>query len=163
MIRFEFFNNSDERVAQWLRSRHQRIVEELGPGMMRAMVALASYIGTEKLSGQVLKVRFGTLRRAVIGSARQYSTGSTVEGRVGTDSTTWYGQLHEDGGSFVGHRKLKKPPHLMRRKMGERVLTGSPYGIRFPARPFMRPSLQEQRGMIIEELAKAMQKAIAAD
>ncbi len=162
VIKFEFLNNSDERVTQWLQSRHQRVAEELGPGMMRATLKLASYIGTEKLQGQVLNVKTGTLQRAVVDSARQYTDGTTIQGQVGTDGAAWYGELHEDGGSFVGQRKLKKPPHLMRRAMGERVMTGSPYGIHFPVRPFMRPSLQEQRGMIVEELTKVMVKAISA-
>jgi len=159
MIRFEFLNNSDSRVVGWLQSRYRRMVEELGPGVMRATVALARCIGTEKLSGQVLNVRSGALRSAVMSGAQCDTADSTLEGRIGAGGVPWYGALQENGGTFTGQRKLKKPPHLLRRQLGERVLTGSPYGIHFPARPFMRPSLQEQRGMIVEELAKAMVKA----
>ena len=163
MLKLKFLNRSDERIAEFLRTRSARIAEEFGAGIMRAMIRLASYIGAEKLSGQVLKARTGNLRSAVLTGVQSYRSGTASHGRIPSGGLPWYGALQEDGGSFTAHRNLKKPAHLMRRAMGERVMTGSPYGIYFPARPFMRPSLQEQRGMIIEELVKSMHKALAED
>lgn len=84
-----------------------------------------------------------------------------VWGKVAVDNTAPYGRIHEYGGTFTARKKnLIHPPHLATRKGGERVMTGSPYGIHFPERSFLRSSLREQRGTIITALKTALSRSI---
>jgi len=106
-----------------------------------------------KLTGQVLHVRTGTLRRSINREVTERSDG--VFAVIGTNVE--YAAAHEYGMSVVAVRKnLRKPPHLVTRKMGERVMTGSPYGIKFPERSFLRSTLTEFEPRIRRDIREAV-------
>jgi hypothetical protein len=166
-------STSDRQLTDWLRRRYDRLVDELGWGVARAMVLLARYVAEEKLSGQVLKPRTGTLRDAVMNSARAWTTRSTVEGRVSNNAASWYGVVHEEGavipemqGKLMVFRRSQvcanesfSPSQLRGRIPGPpttTVFTMKRRAFRLPARYFMRRSLREQMNMVLEEIGKAL-------
>ena len=103
-----------------------------------------------------LTSRSGDLRRSI--NASYEDQGKT--GIVGVKLK--YGALHEYGLSVVAQRKsLKLAPHLATRKNGERVMTGSPYGIKFPERSFLRAALKDVQPFIKPEIDAAVKKAVS--
>jgi phage gpG-like protein len=121
--------------------------------MAKLVIKLTRKIKQEKLSGQVLKNRTGRLRGSINPKISQSET--VIEGIVGTNKE--YAPIHEYGGSFIGARKhLMHPPHLITRAHGERVMTGSPFGMKFPERSFMRTALSEMEPEIRAEFEKAV-------
>lgn len=156
------FDNSDQRVSAYLEATGDRVAEALRTGMMRAMLKLARYIGTQKLTGQVLKVRTGTLRRAVMGSAEVTTSGTTITGSVSTDPSTWYGKVQEYGAHIpeVSGRLMVFAPAGMSKGIRDKVFTMRRRAFDLPARPFMRTGLAEQREEILAELSQAIDGAI---
>jgi hypothetical protein len=160
-----------EPVAAGLEVRLQKMLAELGRGMQRAMIALARYAGAQKLTGQVLHVRTGKLRRAVMGSASVETPGGTVTGTLGTDPSSWYGRVHEYGahipevsGKLMAFSAPGKPGSgLLGRKGKPRdlVFTMRRRAFDLPARPWLRSSLDEQRAAIIAELQQAISRGLA--
>lgn len=140
MIRMVLSDN----VAAGLGAQRVRLHAALVKGVTKAAIGVQSDVVSNYLHGQVLHQRSGNLARNIIGpsnGAPVTDAGTVITGTVGIGSTAWYGKLHEYGGSFVGRRNIKNPSHLSTRRMGERVMTGSPYGIHFPVRSFIRASL----------------------
>lgn len=160
MLEFTF-NSTDSLLQEMLVRKADFVIERIRVNMDMANLKLQSYIQTMKLSGQVLKHRSGKL----FGSIRYIPStqdGNEIVGGVrGAGGPAFYGKYHEDGGSFVGQRTLRRPPRMVRRKGGERVMTGTPYGIFFPPRPFMSTSLLENREMIVAALRRGMAEGVS--
>lgn len=143
-----------------LKQRSVEIIEALELQMNALMVKLQAHIVSDKLSGQVLHHRTGTLIASIITHPVVLSASAMVGMVTGASGPAWYGRVHEYGGSFVTSRKLKRPAHMVRRKGGERVMTGSPYGIHFPERSFMRSSLDDMRAEITEKLGMTLKRIV---
>jgi hypothetical protein len=160
MIRLSF-NGSDQNVLNTLQQKGPRIVEVLAQKITYLNLKLQAHIVAEKLSGQVLNHRSGRLAGSVVAQPT-VAEGTSLVGQVTAASgPAWYGRLHEYGGSFIGARvNLKHPPHMVRRARGERVMTGSPYGIFFPERSFMRSSIDDMREEILDQLRLTMRAVI---
>jgi hypothetical protein len=155
MIKFSF-NDSDKRLVERLRKKGPSIVAAIRAAVDRSNFEMQSKIVAEKLQGQVLEHRSGKLGGSIRVIAAQV-VGTKVAGSVeGAGGPAWYGKLHEYGGSFVGHRLLRRPSHLVTRAGGERVYTGSPYGINFAERSFMRSTLREQQETIVARIKAAV-------
>jgi hypothetical protein len=161
MIKLQFLNNSDARAAAWLRARYSRIAAEVEQGMQRALVSLAGHSGATALRGRVLRIQAGTPHPPATGRAQTYSAGATVAARARAATTAWCGTVHEHRDKLSGARRLQRPPHLIRRAMGERVMTGSPYGIHIRARYSLRTSLIDRRAAILAEVSAALQRGLA--
>jgi hypothetical protein len=148
-------------AAASIRAKGPRIIQAIIKKINGSMIALQSYIVTGKLSGQVLKHRSGKLANSIRVNPAE-AEGATVTASVeGAGGPAWYGRLHEFGGSFVASRRLKRPSHLVTRKHGERVMTGSPYGIHFAQRSFMRSSFAERQNQIIESVREGFREALS--
>ena len=108
--------------------------------MMRAMLKLARYIGTNKLTGQVLKVRTGSLRCAIMDRATVLSSDAAMEGSVSTDPSTWYGRVQEYGAHIpeVRGKLMGFPPLGASKGIRDMVFTMAWWAFDLPARPFMR-------------------------
>ena len=154
------FDGSDKNVQEILRQKGRGIVAALLPTMDALDIKLQRHIQTDYLHGQVLAQRSGKL----VGSIRAipaHAEGTFLIGAVeGGGGPAWYGRLHELGGTFIAHRSLKRPAHMIRRKLGERVMTGSPYGIHFATRSFMRRGQADMRSEIEERLRQRMAEAV---
>jgi len=117
------------------------------PAMLTAMKETMSDVwrrATKKVSGDVLKVRSGHLRRS-LGPPRVGETASGVAGTLGARAI--YARIHEEGGTI--------PPHIVRPRFakalrflgkdGRLVFARSARipAIRIRPRPFLRPSFEE--------------------
>lgn len=119
--------------------------------MQRQMIGLRNYVVSQKLSGQVLNTKTGTLRRAQFSDAMQ--EGSEIRGLVATDpSASKYGRIHEYGGTFTVRE------HLRRTARGTRTIAA--HSVTYPERSFLRSALKEQAESIVAGLQAAANAAI---
>lgn len=103
--------------------------------------------------GNPLKVDTGRLRASVTSSTALLGDYGII-GTVGTN--VFYGKIHEYGGTFnvnvhwstldhFWHKKLKTPINVLVRS----------HKVKFPARPWLAPSLEENADMIFQRLNNA--------
>ena len=104
---------------------------------------LAGYIQAKKLSGQVLKVRENRLRGSI---GYEITGNTTLRGVVGTEFGLY--SVHETGKVIYG-----KPFLRFKLPSGEWIITRK---VTIPPRPFMKPSLEENREKIAERLGKSI-------
>ena len=116
----------------------ERLLGALGPAGKTRVLAkwgtrAAAYVGENKLTGQVLKVRSGDLRKSLMSS----STGAIKRGQsvlVGTNKV--YGAIHEFGGTIV-----PKNAKSLRFQVGGRWVTTQK--VKIPKRPWLIPGVTE--------------------
>lgn len=150
------FDGSDSRIVEILRAKGGAIAGQLVPTMDALDIKLQRYIQAEELQGQVLHHRTGKLANS-IRAIPAHAEGTEIVGAVeGAGGPAWYGRVHEDGGMFLARRVLHHPPHPIRRRDGARVMTGTPYEIRFPKRSFMARGQEVMRS----EIERTLQERI---
>lgn len=125
----------------------KRVRGELVLTVRRLAIELQRYVKQDKLSGQVLKNRTGTLRRSVY--QRVDESPQSVTGRVGTN--VFYGALHEGG--FEGKR-------LITQAFGRQLKFPVWASIKLPKRSFLRSSLKDKSVHIKEELGMAVMRGM---
>lgn len=179
----------DDKVRTWLRTRYPLIEQGLQTAMARIVIKLARKIKEEKLSGQVLKNRTGTLRRSISPDVQQ--SPGVIKGTVSTNVV--YAAIHEFGGTTKPHVIMPKHAKALAwlrgggegmdfsdrstfkqsggwtTKGGQRLgaegalqfarIVHHP-GSRIPARPFMRPSLEEMADEIRSEFSDAILRVV---
>jgi phage gpG-like protein len=121
-----------------------------------------------KLSGKVLNVVTGALRRSIQSDVKE--TSGAVRGRVFSTGDVKYAAIHEFGGRTKAHIILPKKALALRFAMGG-APTGplGPHmvfakavnhpGSRMPERSFMRSSLADMREEIVRELTQGVVEA----
>jgi phage gpG-like protein len=149
----------DDKLKSWIASRYPAIQDRLGKSMARIVIALSRKIKEEKLTGQVLKNRTGTLRRSI--SHDVDIRPPAVVGSVGTNVV--YAHIHEFGGRTSPHVIMpKKGRALAFQWHGEQKFfkkVNHPGSV-FPERSFMRSALREMEPEIREEFKKALLEVI---
>ena len=120
----------DERVIQRFYSMPDDLRQKLRYAIEIEAMYETAYIKNSKLSGQVLHVRTGTLRRSI--THRLTSNESSVKATIGTNVI--YAAIHEYGG--IIHQK-------------NRV-------IHMPMRSFMRSTLKDNKQRIINAIKNAV-------
>jgi phage gpG-like protein len=141
----------DQEVVLRLKSLPDRVRDALKKAMTLAMLDLRAYVAQNKLSGQVLKVRTGTLRRSI--TQRVTETETSITGVVGTNVS--YAAVHEYG--FSGLVTVKE--HLRRSKSGkESVVRSYARQMNMPERSFLRSALRDKTNEIQARLAKVLQE-----
>ena len=141
----------DRAVVARLDRLRVRLPERVVQEVQAQTIGLAGYVKREKLSGQVLKNRTGTLRRSI--NARVTQTATAVSGSVGT--TLRYAGAHEHG--FDGIVTVRA--HLRRLKSG-RTTTVRAHSMQMhlPERSFLRSALHE----LAPGIQTAIDQAVAA-
>lgn len=151
----------DTAVIKRLQGLDARARVGLIKGLGRVALRLQAKIQTEKLTGQVLKVRTGTLRRSI---AQVVIDGDTPTAVVSTNVK--YARFHEFG--FDGPMTVKAHLRRIRLAFGRpiaekqvQVQTHTRQVKRDP-RPFMRTALQEldAAGVIDSEISTQIRKAM---
>lgn len=149
------------KVPQYILKKFPEIQGACRVSMARIVLKLTSKIKGEKLSGQVLKNKTGTLRRSISPSVSPVSSTSVI-GKVGTNIE--YASIHEYGG--------KTPPHVILPKRGkalafnwkgkDMVLAKVNHpGSQMPERSFMRTALEEMRPEILQEFQNAIMEVVS--
>lgn len=150
----------DQRVLTHFRRIYPRTQAMLADSIERMAVKLARKVKLEKLSGQVLKNRTGTLRRSI--NYRVEKTDSSVMGIVGSNKE--YAAAHEYG--FDGDVNVKEHLRWMYKAFGRPVKEPKQIRVRphtrhmhLPARSFLRSSIEEMAPEIKEKIRQALIKA----
>lgn len=149
----------DQAIQAKFNSMSEGIRKALIKKITVLTLKLESKIIIEKLSGQILKVRSGDLRRSIFQKVLQNAT--SVDGQVYSAGVN-YARIHEFGG--------KTAPHLIEPKSADGVLAFSVGGKTvfaksvnhpgslMPERSYMRSSLKEMSSEIINEINVAVKE-----
>ena len=158
----------DEMLIATLRGYPARLANRLEQAMNRVTIELQART-KEKLTGEVLHVRTGTLRRSI--NRRVERTPDGIVGAVGTNVA--YGAAHEFG--FKGNvtvrahvRRLRTQGKLDatgKRKRGK--LTGAVANVasyqmtmNLPERSFLRSALKELEPSVVKAIRNAAAEAL---
>lgn len=131
----------------------RRAVSKLAIGLQRKVIS-------EKLSGQVLKNRTGTLRRSII--ERVEETDTAITGIVGTNLV--YAAVHEYG--FSGTVNVREHTRRVTMAFGrtiapvETTVRAHPMRMNLPERSYLRSSLRESQQTIEDGLSSAVKEAV---
>lgn len=124
---------------------------------------LENYIKTEKLSGQVLNVVTGRLRRSIFSNVEQ--TDNTVVGSVSSSGDVKYAAIHEYG--FDGQETVRAHTREIKQAFGKAI---SPKTVEvreftrhmvMPERSFMRSALRDLKDMMQNGIADAVKEGMA--
>jgi len=147
------------QVEAYLESRYGILVGNIRRGMTAQMVGLQGYVVAQKLSGQVLKNRTGTLRRSIAWDVSQDE--SKILGIVYADPSVPYGPIHEYGGEI-------RVPEVSGKLMvferdGQTIFTRKhkAYTVTMPERSFMRSSLEDRQDEIVRGITAEAVKGLA--
>lgn len=111
-------------------------------------VEMVAKVKGDKLTGQVLKVQTGRLRRSI--TFKLNNGPNTATATVGTNVE--YARVHEFG--FTGPVSVRA--HLRQMASGEQVqVPAHTRNVKLPERSFLRSTLAEMKGSITERLQKA--------
>ena len=147
------------KVPQYILNKIPEVQGACQVSMARLVMKLARKIKEEKLTGQVLKNRTGTLRRSI--SPRVAAMGMIIEGTVGTNIE--YASIHEFGGKTAAHDIFPKRGRALafNWKGKDMVLKHVHHpGSQMPERSFMRTALNEMTPEILVEFDKAIMEVI---
>ncbi len=119
--------NAEPVIAKFTGSS-EALLANLRQAVLRIGISVQAEVKENKLSGQVLHVRTGTLRRSINQQVSEDSTG--IYGQVGTNVE--YAAVHEYGGQ------------------------------RMPMRSYLRSTLREKEGEIVQTLREAALRSVTA-
>lgn len=143
-----------DRLETDLNITRSRLLASIKREMTGIATDLSGDVKAEKLSGQVLNVRSGRLRRSINYKIKTSDTG--VEATVGTNVE--YARVHEFG--FKGSVVVRE--HLRTAKSGFRSMVRShSRNVNLPQRSFLRSSLLEMKGEIESRIARVIATSIA--
>jgi phage gpG-like protein len=124
------------------------VLERVRASVQRLGLELLRKVKEEKLTGQVLNVRSGRLRRSI--NEETTVSGEVIDSTVGTPVV--YGRAWELG--FQGTESVRA--HM---RLGHPVRAFS-RDVKMKARPFLQPALAEMKSRILEQLELAMKGAV---
>ena len=159
MLKMEFIGG-DVLVAL-LRAYGDKVQTAVVKSVARSALRLQSEVMENRLSGQVLNVRTGNLRRSI--HQRVTNTGSAVIAEVNTNVR--YGAAHEYG--FSGTVNVKASLRQVRQAFG-RPLKNPRYvqvrahsrNVRLPERSFLRTALRDMKPEIEADLRNSVEGAL---
>lgn len=152
MIRGIVIGASD--VSARFDSISERLRAELVVGIGRAALLVQTQTKSQKLSGQVLNVRTGRLRRSI--NVKITEGDQAVTATVGTNVK--YAAVHEYG--FDGTVSVRE--YLRRTKNGNTAtVRAHDRHMHVPEKSFLRSALADMEGPIRLEFERAVQRAIA--
>lgn len=158
MIRGYVFGG--EELVKNLHAIGPRLSARLMTFIKLTVIKLQRHVKQDKLTGQVLHVRSGTLRRSITSKVKQSSTG--VYGIVGTNVV--YGAVHEFG--FSGRQNVKahlrKVKQAFGRQIKERQVAVRAFTreVKLPERSFLRSALKDMRPEIREGLQREVRASL---
>jgi phage gpG-like protein len=143
--------NGAGEVAGKLSGVAGRTRDALRKSVSRLALELLAKVKRDKLSGQVLNVRTGRLRRSI--TQRVIANGATIQGIVGTNVE--YGKFHEYGQTIKGELKQKRAALKAGLKPSRPTLGSGD----LPPRSFLRSALADMEPRIREEFAQAVHES----
>lgn len=144
----------DELIAV-MRLKAPLLQRNFGQAILRLTVMLQRNVKNDKLSGQVLNVRSGRLRRSINAKTSGLDT-TKPEGTVGTNVV--YARPHEKG--FKGVVSVKAHVRMQKTAFGRAItpvqVNVGPHTMKMnlPERSFLRSALEDLQPIIQEELQR---------
>jgi phage gpG-like protein len=163
-------------VEEFLKGTTSRVKRALLTEQRRIAIDLQRYIKEQKLSGEVLKNRTGTLRRSI--NQRVDETPDAVIALVGVGAeASKYAAIHEFGGTIhvpeVSGKLMVFPasgakPSFLKKKGNKAyefkdlvfTMSHKAFNVEMPERSFMRSSLAENKAVFLERLDSAVKSAV---
>ena len=138
-----------ERIEPSLREHLREVVGNLG-------YKLETIVKRDYLTGQVLAVRSGLLRKRI--TSKLTSTDTTVEASVGPNmEVARYAAAWEFGFDRKVGAGARGGPRTLIGKAKERYMLKHPAGVKhYAARPYMHPAFESMRAEIIEKITQAV-------
>lgn len=153
--------NGDKALRDWFAKTPEKLRQELRKEIDRLAIMLQARM-KGKLSGQVLKVKTGRLRRS-INVQKGSQTGVGYTATVGTNVA--YAAAHEYG--FQGTVSVPAHMRTVRKAFGRPVKSPTQHlvrqharRLRLPERSFARSSYDEMQGQMTQQLATFISNAI---
>jgi len=130
----------------------------LRDSLFRLVLRLQRTIQSDKLSGQVLRVKTGTLRRSITHQL-MVEPGLAITGVVSTNVT--YGKVHEYG--FSGTLSVKAHCRQIKWAWGKplkhevkAMIKSHTRAVNYPARSFLRSALYEMKNEVTQTLSQTL-------
>ena len=164
MIQFYFPENNDQKLIAFFEQSTPRIMDAVEKAINLAMADLQAYIQRDKLQGQVLKSHKNGAGLAGSINVRFERDSMSIGGYVGTSIV--YAKIHEYG--FNGSESVRAYTQTRTQAFGNPT---RPYTVNvrnherlmvMPARPYMRPSLEEKKEAIVQRVRDAITEALKA-
>jgi phage gpG-like protein len=150
----------DARLVARLDAMPGRLRDGLARTVTRLGLELQRKVQDEKLTGQVLKVRTGSLRSSI--NTRTERSASEVAASVGTNIA--YGRVHEYGfdGTVGVRAHLRQITQAFGRPIAPTAVAVRAHSrhVHLPERSFLRSALAELAPRIEEELRLAVDEAL---
>jgi len=140
--------------------------KKVSESILRAAIRLSNIVKEDKLSGQVLDKKTGTLRRSInarveglqgwVGSFAGYFTpGPHPEPASG------YARLHEFGATVNVPEHTRRCTMVFGRELASPIeVLVKAHSATYPERSFLRSALREQKPMISKELMLGLKRAM---
>lgn len=162
MTRITGHVEGDDRVIQHLSEFPPTAKENLKKNIYKMALILQRHIVTDKLSGQVLNRKTGTLARSIqtkmeVGSDYVYGI---VGSRVNESNRLVYAAIHEFGGTIPAHDVVAKGGALkFELKNGVTMFRRRVHipDVKMPERSYVRSSMNDLR----DEILLSMKSAVA--
>lgn len=143
---------STEKLESDLGITRAKMLAALKREITRIAIDVTATVKDKKLSGQVLKVQSGRLRRSINYRVTEGATG--IEAKVGTNVE--YARVHEFG--FKGTVTVRE--HMRKAKSAYKVRQHT-RKVNLPERSFLRSTLSEMRPEIDARIARVVAGALA--
>ena len=153
--------SGDAETAARIREKPSVIRDALLKKCFALTLQLQAKIQNDKLSGQVLNVVTGALRRSIAQSVS--AEGEVVEGRVFSSGDVKYAAAHEFG--FDGKEEVKAHTRTIKEAFGKAISPKEVFVRAFerhmviPEKSFMLSSLNEMSTKIFDELTQTVKDA----
>lgn len=148
----------DTEVVARIKALPGRLHDRLVTRIVRLSVQLQAKVKTDKLSGQVLHRRTGTLSRS-INRKLLVNTPMEIIASVGTNVS--YARPHEFGGTFTVPAHTRTQTQVFGRPINPVLVNVRAHKVTFPERSFLRSALREMQPEI-EAGVKAEVAAVVA-
>lgn len=145
-----------QKVAERFATMPARLQDEMVRAVTSFTLKLSRHVKTQKLTGQVLNVRTGRLRRSI--HHEVHSGAGRVTGFVGTNVV--YAAPHEFGGQVTVKEHLRTIKQAWGKALKEpKVVSVKQHSVTYKERSFLRSSLKEMRGEFFLDLQKGVARA----
>ena len=157
MIALEVDPQSVEAVDEYFEATRQRILTGIREGMQEAMEGLAALVA-QKVAGSPIHSRTGKLLAAILGGVHVRSNANAIVGEVRPDT-------HDGRNLALWLEKGVNEPGVVGKLMrfvadGALRFAYSHRAFRIEGRPFMNPSLEEDKTTIMEIIERRIANAI---
>ena len=147
----------DAEIVRALSRGADTLPRRMGVTVAKLTMKLAARVKSQKLTGQVLNVRTGRLRRSI--TPRVAGLGSTrVEGIVGTNVS--YARQHEYG--FTGTAQVRAHLRMVKMAFGKSIsptqvhVRAHARNVTYPEKSFLRSALKDMQPEILQALSSAV-------